>query len=138
MIELPRSDSNTYLQIQMWRKLHYSGCETCFGPSTQGGGTRWWDKVVGQGGGTRWWDKVLGQGTGTRYLDKVLGQGAETKTHLKSRFCLQAILKKEGAMFEFKEHVLAWGKGAEGGCERQVGPRRLSKLNHKWNLSGGG
>ena len=39
----------------MWRKLLYSGFETCFGPSTQGAGT---------------------------------------KTHLKSRFCLQHFEKK--------------------------------------------
>ena len=29
------------LQTQMWRKLLYSGFETCFGPSTQGAGIRY-------------------------------------------------------------------------------------------------
>ena len=49
-----------------------SGFEACFGPSTQGAGT---------------------QGAGT--------QGAGTKTHLKSRFCSQAILIKRGVMYAF-------------------------------------
>ena len=52
--QMPQRHANT-----MWRKLLYSGFETCFGPSTQGAGT---------------------------------------KTHLKSRFCLQAILKKRGVV----------------------------------------
>ena len=66
-----------------WRKLLYSGFETCFGPSTQGAGT--------QGAGT--------QGAGTQGAGT---QGAGTETHLKSRFC--AIFLKRGAI-EFDNRV---------------------------------
>ena len=82
----------------MWRKLLYSGFNT--------------PKAVTYHEPTVMWLCMIGHSLGrmeTCFCPST--QGALTRTRLKSRFCLQAILTKRGAMSEFEIDWLVAIKG---------------------------